>query len=57
MTLLFLFFPIQDAKEHLFALADKLGPSLKDIDVCYLMHIVNLLYYFSLPNRLILCFC
>ena len=39
---LLLFCLIQDAKEHLFALADKLGPSLKDIDVCYLIHIVTL---------------
>jgi transcription initiation factor TFIID subunit 1 len=33
----------EDAKEHLFALADKLGPSLKDIDVCYLIIIVKLI--------------
>jgi hypothetical protein len=41
-----LFCLTQDAKEHLFALADKLGPSLKDIDVSYLMRIVNLTYLF-----------
>ncbi|VAI81013.1 unnamed protein product [Triticum turgidum subsp. durum] len=28
-----LFLDYQDAKDHLFALADKLGPSLKDIDL------------------------
>lgn len=28
-----IYFILQDAKEHLAALADKLGPSLADIDV------------------------